>query len=99
MLSAAYAERAVTDLRQRISSTKPASIEVEIEGWRYAIEPADEPADLVQKFLGWADEELAAARTQASRRRLGIGRPSACSGPGRPERGAMRSSPTRSRGR
>jgi len=77
MLSATSVERAVTDLSQRVESTKPASIEVEIEGWRYAIEPADEPADLVQKFLGWADEEMATARTQASRRRLGIGRPSA----------------------
>jgi regulator of replication initiation timing len=77
MLSATSAERAVTDLSQRVRSTKPASIEVEIEGWRYAIEPADEPADLVRKFLGWADEEMATARTQASRRRLGIGRPSA----------------------
>jgi regulator of replication initiation timing len=77
MLSATSAERAVTDLSQRVRSTTPASIEVEIEGWRYAIEPADEPADLVQKFLGWADEELATARAQASRKWLGIGRPSA----------------------
>ena len=77
MLSAPSAERAVTDLRQRVRSTMPASIEVEIEGWRYAIEPADDPADLVRKFLGWADEELSTARTQAARRRMGIGRPSA----------------------
>ena len=77
MLSAASAERAVTDLSQRVRSTMPASIEVEIEGWRYAVEPADEPADLVGKFLAWADEELATARTRASRRRMSIGRPSA----------------------
>jgi len=34
MLSATSAERAVTDLSQRVRSTTPASIEVEIEGWR-----------------------------------------------------------------
>lgn len=90
MLSATSLERAVTDLSQRVRSTKPTSIEVEVEGWRYAIEPADEPADLVRKFLGWADEEMATAMTQASRRRLGIGRPSArleVSWEGRKQRG------------
>src|SRR5690348_8018976 len=77
MLSATSVEQAVTELRQQVWSTYPASIEVDIEGWHHAVGPTDDPAALMQEFLGWADGELAAARTQASRRRLGIGRPSA----------------------
>jgi len=77
MLSATSVERAVTELRQQVWSTYPASIEVDIEGWHHAMGPTDDPAALIQEFLGWADGEMATARMQASRRRLGIGRPSA----------------------
>ena len=55
--------------------TYPASIEVDIEGWHYAIEPGDDPDALVQKFLGWAHEAMIEAKGQPARRRLSIGRP------------------------
>lgn len=77
VLSATSVERAVTDLRQQVRSTYPASIEVDIEGWHHAVIPTDDPAALIQEFLSWADGEMATAREQASRRRLPISRPSA----------------------
>jgi len=77
MLLATSVERAVTELRQQVWSAYPASIEVDIEGWHHAVGPTDDPAALIQEFLGWADGEMDTARMQASRRRLGIGRPSA----------------------
>src|SRR5689334_10986148 len=77
MLSATSVERAVTELRRRVWSTYPTSIEVDIEGWQHAVGPTDDPAALIQEFLGWSDAEMAEVRTQVSRRRLGIGRPSA----------------------
>jgi hypothetical protein len=77
VLSAPLVERAVTELSQQVRSTYPVSIEVDIEGWHHAVGPTDDPAALIQEFLSWADGEMARARTQTSRRRLAIGRPSA----------------------
>ena len=75
-LSRTSAERAVTDLSQQVRSTYPASIEVDIEGWRHAIEPGDDPDALVQKFLGWAQEAMTEDKAQATRKRLIIGKTS-----------------------
>lgn len=75
-LSGTSAERAVTDLSQQVRSTYPASIEVDIEGWRHAIEPGDDPDALVQKFLGWAQEAMTEEKAQATRKRLIIGKTS-----------------------
>lgn len=77
VLWATSVERAVTELRQQVRSTYPASIEVDIEDWQHAVVPTDDPAALIQEFLSWADGEMATARAQASRRRLPISRPSA----------------------
>ena len=73
-LSRTSAERAVTDLSQQVRRTHPASIEVNIEGWRYAIEPGDDPDALIQKFLGWAQNAMTEEKAQAARKRLSIGR-------------------------
>ena len=78
ILSETSVERAVTDLSQQVRSTYPASIEVDIEGWHHAMEPGDDPEALVRKFLDWAaDEQMAGAKEQSTRRWLTIGRSSA----------------------
>jgi hypothetical protein len=74
VLSRASVERAVTDLSQHVSDSRPASIEVTIEGWHHAIEPGDDPEALVQSFLGWAHETLTEDKAQAARKRLSMGR-------------------------
>jgi hypothetical protein len=74
MLSAAAGERAVTDLRQHVSGTRPASIEITVGGWHHAVEPGDDPDTLVRDFAGWAHQAMTEDKAQAARRRLGIGR-------------------------
>jgi hypothetical protein len=74
VLSAAAVERAVTDLRQHVASTRPASIEITIDGWHHAVEPGDDPDTLVRDFAGWAHQAMTEEKAQAARRRLSIGR-------------------------
>jgi hypothetical protein len=74
VLSAAAVERAVTDLRQHVASTRPASIEITIDGWHRAVEPGDDPDTLVRDFAGWAHQAMTEEKAQAARRRLSIGR-------------------------
>lgn len=76
VLSRNPAERALAELSQQVESTCPASIEVDVEGWHHAIEPGSDPDVLMQKFLAWAHGAMTADKTQASRRRLGIGKTS-----------------------
>jgi hypothetical protein len=77
ILSRASVERAITDLSKLVSSTYPASIEVDVEGWHHAMKPGDDPDALVLQFLNWAREAMREDEAQATRRRLNIGRNSA----------------------
>jgi hypothetical protein len=74
VLSTAAVERAVTDLREHVASTRPASIEITIDGWHHAVEPGDDPDTLVRDFAGWAHQAMIEDKAQAARRRLSIGR-------------------------
>ena len=74
VLSTGSVERAVTDLRQHVASTRPASIEITIDGWHHAVEPGDDPDTLVRDFAGWAHQAMTEDKAQAARRRLGVGR-------------------------
>ena len=76
-LSRASVERAVTDLSQQVSNAYPASIEVDISGWRRAIDPGDDPDELVQKFMDWTHEAMTEEKAPARRGWLSIGRLSA----------------------
>ena len=71
------AVRAVTDLSEQMQGSRPKSIEVDVSGWRQAIEPSDDPEALVRKFSGWADQAMLTEQAQAANRRLLIGRSSA----------------------
>lgn len=77
LLSRTSVQRAVADLSQQVKSTYPASIGVDIRGWHHAIEPGDDPDALVQEFLEWAHDAMNEDKAQATRKRLGISKPSA----------------------
>jgi hypothetical protein len=77
VLSAASIERALTDLSHQVRSTYPASIEVDIEDWRHAAVPLDDPEALAHEFLGWAHEAMTEEKAQPVRGWLGRGRSSA----------------------
>jgi hypothetical protein len=46
VVTALRSSGAVTDLRQQVASTRPASIEITIDGWHRAVEPGDDPDTL-----------------------------------------------------